>query len=265
MRRHLAFKSEAHSNLNISVMRLGPSKIAVVVFRANASSASNPSIHSPDFDRFSRVVPICFCSIFASRGGMGPLQSNPYHRDRRRHSRFRTLVLRDNQIPGETTENRCNLMVSKTHAIEILSVLITSIVLGYIGLISGVQLVAVDTPPPGSTHVKVVGHQYYWSFEYAPGSSITYPNGTTKVFPNGTILQNTLYVKAGDVVDLELVSSDVAHSFFIYELGVHIDAIPGHDNHYWLRADTPGTYRIECTQFCGTGHYTMIGQLVVVP
>lgn len=155
-------------------------------------------------------------------------------------------------------------MVSKTHAIEILSVLITSIVLGYIGIISGVQLIVVDTPPSGATHVKVIARQFYWTFEYAPGSTITFPNGTTKQYRNGVSLQNTLYAKAGTVIDLELLSDDVAHSFFIYELGVHIDAIPGHDNHYWLRADSPGQYRIECTQFCGTGHYTMTGQLVVV-
>jgi cytochrome c oxidase subunit 2 len=156
-------------------------------------------------------------------------------------------------------------MVSKTHAIEILSILITSVVLGYIGLIAGLQLIAVDTPPPGSTHVTVIARQYYWTFQYANGSSVTFPNGTTRNFPNGLTLENQLYVKVGDVVDLEIISLDVAHSFFIYELGVHIDAIPGHVNHYWLRADQPGTYRIECTQFCGTGHYTMTGQLIAVP
>lgn len=156
-------------------------------------------------------------------------------------------------------------MVSKTHAIEILSVLITSVVLGYIGVVSGLSLIAVDTPPhaAGALQVKVIARQFYWTFQYAPGSSITFPNGTTTEYPNGTTIQNTLYVKAGQEVDLEVVSLDVAHSFFIYELGVHIDAIPGHDNHAWFRADTPGQYRIECTQFCGTGHYTMIGQLVV--
>jgi cytochrome c oxidase subunit 2 len=156
-------------------------------------------------------------------------------------------------------------MVSKTHAIEILSVVITSAVLGYIGFVAGVQLIVVDTPPPGSTHVTVIGRQFYWTFVYANGSSVTFPNGTTKVFPKGLTLQNQFYVKAGEVVDLEVISGDVAHSFFIYQLGVHIDAIPGHVNHFWLRADQPGTYRIECTQFCGTGHYTMTAQLIVVP
>jgi cytochrome c oxidase subunit 2 len=156
-------------------------------------------------------------------------------------------------------------MVSKTHAIEILSVIITSAVLGYIGVIAGVTLVAVDTPPAGSLHVTVVARQFYWTFEYANGSSITFPNGTTKTYPNGLTVQNQLYVKAGEVVDFDIISLDVAHSFFIYELGVHIDAIPGHVNHYWLEADKPGTYKIECTQFCGTGHYSMTGELVVSP
>jgi cytochrome c oxidase subunit 2 len=154
-------------------------------------------------------------------------------------------------------------MPSKTHAIEILSLLITSVVLGYIGLIAGVQLVAVDTPPAGAITVKVIARQYYWTFQYPNGTSITFPNGTKTYYPNGLTIQNYLYVKAGQAVKLEVVSLDVAHSFFIYELGIHIDAIPGHVNHAWLQVNSPGTYRIECTQFCGTGHYTMTGQLVV--
>jgi heme/copper-type cytochrome/quinol oxidase subunit 2 len=156
-------------------------------------------------------------------------------------------------------------MVSKTHAIEILSIVITSVVLGYIGFISGVNLIAIDTPPQGTIHVKVIARQFYWSFEYANGTSVTYPNGTTRSYPSGLTVRNQLFVRVGEVVNLEVVSLDVAHSLFIYELGVHIDAIPGHVNHYWLRADQAGTYRIECTQFCGTSHYSMIGQLIVVP
>jgi len=157
-------------------------------------------------------------------------------------------------------------VVTKTHAIEILSVLITSLVLAYIGVIAGTNLIAIDTPPPDpGLHVKVVARQFYWTFEYAPNSTITFPNGTTRTFENGTSFENTLYVSAGEVVYIEVVSMDVAHSFFIPQLGIHIDAIPGHDNKYWFTADTPGQYLIECTQFCGTGHYTMIGSLVVVP
>ncbi len=45
-------------------------------------------------------------------------------------------------------------MTSKTHAIEILAVIITSVVLGYIGVISAIQLVAVDTPPPNTQQLR---------------------------------------------------------------------------------------------------------------
>jgi heme/copper-type cytochrome/quinol oxidase subunit 2 len=158
------------------------------------------------------------------------------------------------------------MMVSRTHAIEILSVLITSVVLGYIGVVAGVNLVAIDTPPPTATEtIRVVARQFYWTFQYPNDSSITYPNGTTISYPNGTSIQNYLYLKTGQAVQLEVVSLDVAHSFFIFQLGIHIDAIPGHVNHTWIEVDKPGIYRIECTQFCGTGHYTMVGQLVVTP
>jgi cytochrome c oxidase subunit 2 len=155
-------------------------------------------------------------------------------------------------------------MVSKQRAIEILSILITSVVLCYIGIVASYQLIAVDTPPHGTIVVKVIGRQFYWSFQYANGSTIEYPNGTTTTYPNGVTLQNTLYVKAGEVVELDVVSADVAHGFFIAQLGVHIDAVPGHVNKFWLRADNAGQYQIVCALFCGTSHYAMVGQLIVV-
>jgi cytochrome c oxidase subunit 2 len=156
-------------------------------------------------------------------------------------------------------------VVSQQRAIEILSLLITSVVLGYIGIVSSYQLMTVDTPPHGTIVVKVIARQFYWSFQYPNGSTIEYPNGTSITYPNGTTLQNTLYVKAGEVVELDVVSLDVAHGFFISQLGVHIDAVPGHVNKFWLRADKAGQYQIVCALFCGTSHYAMVGQLIVVP
>ena len=104
-------------------------------------------------------------------------------------------------------------MVSRDHAIELLGVIITSVVLGYIGVIAGANLIAIDTPPDApsnSVHVKVIAKQFFWTFQYAPNSSITFPNGTTRTFPNGTSMENTLYVRTGEIVYLEIVSSDVA-------------------------------------------------------
>ena len=155
-------------------------------------------------------------------------------------------------------------MVSKQRMIEISSIVITSIVLAYIGIISGYNLIAIDIPPQRGITVRVVARQFYWSFEYPNGTSITFPNGTTNFYPDGITLENTLYVRVGQVVELEIVSEGVVHGLFIPELGIHMNAIPGHVNNYWLKADQPGEYRLLCANFCGTSHYSMIGRVVAV-
>ena len=157
-------------------------------------------------------------------------------------------------------------MVSKVRAIEILSVLITHICsAGLYWVISGITLIQSDTPPTrGPTRVTVVARQFYWTFHYANGASTQYPNGTTGNYPEGLTIENVLYVNAGEVVESDVISLIVARGFLIYDLGVKIDAIPGHVNHYWLRADESGKYRIVCSQFCRTGHYSMTAQLIVV-
>src|SRR5208337_3306871 len=196
---------------------------------------------------------------------MGAIQPDLDDRNCRGYSRVWPAVLRCDSLQRKTCGKSRKAMTSKAHAIEILAVIVTSVVLGYIGVISAIQLVAVDTPPPNTPTVTVIARQFYWTFVYPNGTSITWPNGTTITYPNGYSSENYLYVKAGQAIQLQVISLDVAHSFFIYQLGIHIDAIPGHINRFWLEVDSPGTFRIECTQFCGTGHYTMVGQLVVTP
>ena len=59
--------------------------------------------------------------------------------------------------------------------------------------------------------IKVVGHQYYWEFQY----------------PNGQVAMQHMVVPIGRVVTLDVVSPDVAHSWWVPALGGKIDAIPG--------------------------------------
>ncbi len=140
-------------------------------------------------------------------------------------------------------------MASKKRALEIFWTSVTAIVLAYLGIVSAISLYNVDTPPQGTVHIKVIAQQFFWTFEY----------------PNGTQVIGELRVKTGEVVILEVVSKDVAHSLFIYEMGVKIDAIPGHTNKFWLKADQPGTYSIVCAEFCGVSHYLMRAKLIVEP
>jgi cytochrome c oxidase subunit II len=61
---------------------------------------------------------------------------------------------------------------------------------------------------------------------------------------------------------LELLSTDVIHSFWPPTISQKRDLIPGKDNSLWLQADTPGVYRGQCAEYCGQQHAKM-GFLVI--
>lgn len=104
-----------------------------------------------------------------------------------------------------------------------------------------------ENPPEGTVHVDVFAQRFAWSF----------------VYPDGNESQSLLRVQVNEVVRLNVTSQDVIHSYFIPEFGLKIDAIPGRINHYWFQALEVGTYHIECAEFCGVGHYSMVGSLEV--
>ena len=84
-------------------------------------------------------------------------------------------------------------------------------------------------------HITVEGHQYYWQFDYTDS-------------PDHARSIGTLHVPVGSVVDLKVVSPDVIHSWWIPALGGKIQAIPGRINHFWFRADAPGSYDGQCAR-----------------
>jgi cytochrome c oxidase subunit 2 len=58
-------------------------------------------------------------------------------------------------------------------------------------------------------------------------------------------------------VRLKLIGGDVIHSFWVPQLAGKMDAIPGQTNETWIEADSPGTYRGQCTEYCGLEHARM--------
>jgi len=74
-------------------------------------------------------------------------------------------------------------------------------------------------------------------------------------------------VNAGQMVEIRVTSADVNHGFSLYDannrLVVQTQAMPGYTNVIRHRFTEAGTYRILCLEYCGLGHHTMAGQLVV--
>ena len=64
---------------------------------------------------------------------------------------------------------------------------------------------------------------------------------------------------------LRVHSEDVIHAFYVPDLGIKIDVVPGTTNIFWVQATIPGTYTVQCAEFCGVGHSQMHGEVVVFP
>lgn len=120
----------------------------------------------------------------------------------------------------------------------------------------GVQFASVDQPEaPGGDplQIEVNGQQYLWRYEY-PSS------GDTQVFS-----YYEMVVPIDTTVSLQITSQDVAHSWWIPDLGGKADAIPGYTNETWFKIEEPGVYRGVCAELCGEGHADMRAQVRAMP
>lgn len=95
--------------------------------------------------------------------------------------------------------------------------------------------------------ITISAHQFGWVFSYPEGFQVKSDglNATPMVIP------------VGKLVRLRLQSTDVIHGFWVPQLTGKTDLVPGYDNFTWLKVDHTGLWRGQCTELCGTGHYSM--------
>jgi cytochrome c oxidase subunit 2 len=82
--------------------------------------------------------------------------------------------------------------------------------------------------------------------------------------PDGPNANATLTVPAHRPVRLLMTSRDVIHSFYVPDFRIKQDVVPGRYTETWFEATKPGRYRIYCTEYCGTWHSQMLGEVVVM-
>jgi len=102
-------------------------------------------------------------------------------------------------------------------------------------------------PPADSLEVFVTGKQWMWKIQHNEGAREI----------------NELHVPVNKVVRIDLTSKDVIHSFFVPNLRLKQDAVPGRIIHVWFEATETGQYEIPCAELCGFGHSGMLGNLTV--
>ncbi|HET6372742.1 MAG TPA: cytochrome c oxidase subunit II [Candidatus Polarisedimenticolia bacterium] len=110
--------------------------------------------------------------------------------------------------------------------------------------------------PETDLRVKVTGSQFNWQMTY-PG--VDGRLGT----PDDLNEENRLHVPVDREVRVVLASKDVIHSFFLPNLRLKQDAVPGREIEVWFRATKTGRYEIPCAELCGFGHSNMKGELLV--
>ena len=103
--------------------------------------------------------------------------------------------------------------------------------------------------PEGAETVYVVGKQWMWKFQH--------PAGQREI--------NTLHVPVGRPVKLKMISEDVIHSLFVPDFRIHMDLLPDKYTSVWFEATKTGRFHIFCSQYCGTSHAGMTGEVIVMP
>jgi cytochrome c oxidase subunit II len=142
---------------------------------------------------------------------------------------------------------------------------------------AGVQFTAA---PPDAEIIEVLAKQFAWNFRYSGpdgrfgrtnlrmiDDAASNPFGLDEADASGKddIVSATLRIPAGRPVNLALHSLDVIHSFFIRELRIKQDIVPGMRIPFHFQADVPGTYEIPCAELCGLGHHQMRTTVIVMP
>jgi cytochrome c oxidase subunit II len=110
---------------------------------------------------------------------------------------------------------------------------------------------ALATPPePEQITIEVTGHRWWWEVRYPQLNIVT---------------ANEIHVPVGEAVRIELRTNDVIHSFWLPEIMIKTDLIPGQLNAQWILVEEPGVYRGVCAEFCGLQHARMHFMLVAEP
>jgi cytochrome c oxidase subunit 2 len=128
----------------------------------------------------------------------------------------------------------------------------TLVVLSVVSVVAGRGLTSPSGP--GAITIDVIGHQWWWEFQYHDVSANERVNSP-----------NELHIPVGVPVALKAMSRDVIHSFWVPNLHGKRDLIPGTVTHTWIQADRLGVYRGQCAEFCGHQHANMAFLVVAEP
>jgi len=148
--------------------------------------------------------------------------------------------------------------------VEIIWTIVPFLILIGMAIPATKALVAMEDTSNPDLSIKVTAYQWKWGYDYMDEgvsfiSSLSTPkdqilNEQEKGQNYLLEVDNPLVVPVNKKVRLLLTANDVIHSWWVPDLGMKKDAIPGFVNEMWFRVDEEGTYRGQCAELCGKDH-----------
>ena len=147
-----------------------------------------------------------------------------------------------------------------SHFLETVWTVIPIFILLVIAFPSLYLLYLIDDVSKPALTVKVVGHQWYWEYQYSNSwfnysfdSYMVYENLEIPLFYNLDV-DNRLVLPTMSRILFLVTSADVIHSWTVPTLGIKCDAIPGRLNYLRARTLYSGVYYGQCREICGSNH-----------
>nr|AXI98535.1 cytochrome c oxidase subunit 2 [Metacrangonyx dhofarensis] len=155
--------------------------------------------------------------------------------------------------------------------IETIWTIVPIFILLLIALPSLRVLYFLDSSLNSSLTMKVMGHQWYWSYEYPYFKNLSFDSymiSSFDMFEGGLRLlevDNSLVLPVNMQIRLIVSASDVIHAWAVPSLGLKVDAVPGRLNQLSFLINRCGIYYGQCSEICGANHSFMPIKLETVP
>lgn len=172
------------------------------------------------------------------------------------------------QVANQATKRA--LQLQHNMYLEIFWTVVPALVLVTIALPSYVLLYNMDELLDPKVTLRIIGHQWYWTYEYSDWSKKTLNDDgivfDSYMIPTDQLPENSfrllevdhrLVVPLHTSIRLLITSSDVIHSWAVPSLGVKLDAVPGRLNQIGVNLNRLGVFYGQCSEICGVNHSFM--------
>jgi len=159
--------------------------------------------------------------------------------------------------------------------LEVVWAIVPFIILVAMAIPATKVLMKMDDTSKSDLTIKITGYQWKWKYDYLDEGISFFSNLSTpqdqihNKAPKGQWylleVDHPLVVPVNKKIRFVVTSNDVIHSWWVPDLGIKRDAIPGFIHEAWAKIERPGTYRGQCAELCGMHHAYMPIVVKAVP